>query len=128
MLSPLAGGRVLPVQVSGGSTVTVKGGDGNNPANTRFRTLEAVAARGERSVEVVLLNRSYDTPEKAWLEIAGVSPKRARVERLGPADPKAGNDEKADTVMPVASEVPVGEFSIVELPPRSLARISYSLP
>ena len=79
-------------------------------------------------MQVVLINRSYDTAERAWIDLAGGAPRRVRVERLGPAAPKAGNDERADTVAPVSSEVAIEGDFVLEIPARSLVRLTYPSP
>lgn len=127
LLSGLALEQKLPVAVSGSRSVTVKGADGNNPKNAKFETVAAVASRGDRGVQVVLINRSYDAAERVWIDLAGASPRRARLDRLGPAEPNASNDERADTVAPASAEAPVEPGGhVVELPPRSLLRVVYA--
>lgn len=127
LLAPMAGERRLEASVTGGRTVTAKGGDGNNRSNTRFASLAAVASRGERELRVVLLNRSYDVSDKVRIDTGQFTPRRARIVRLGPADPKASNDEKADTVAPVTMEVEIRGPHVIDLPPRSLLSVSYPL-
>jgi len=126
LLAPMAGERRLEVTVEGGRTLTAKGGDGNNPSNTPFEALAVVASRGDRHVRVVLLNRSFNAPFKIGIELGQPAPRRARLEQLGPADPKASNDEKADTVMPVTTEVELRGRHEFELPPRTLLAVTYS--
>jgi alpha-L-arabinofuranosidase len=126
LLSRMALERKLPATVTGSRSVRIKGTDGNNPKDARFETVSAVASRGDGAIQVVLLNRSYDAAERVWIDLAGVSPRRARLDRLGPAEPNASNDERADTVLPTAAEVPVDASGhVVELPPRSLLRVTY---
>ena len=128
MIAKLAGARRLRSEVSGARSVTVKGADGNNPANMRYTTVAATAARSGDTVHVVLLNRSFDNAEKVWIELRGAPRERAIVERLGPADTRATNDQAADTVRIVASELGADAAHVVELAPRSLVRVSYVRP
>lgn len=128
MIAGLAGERRLAATVSGAKTVTVKGADGNNPGGARFETVGAVASRAGKSLQVVLLNRGYDTPERVWIDLGPLAPKRARLEQLGPAATTAVNDERADTVVPVRREVDAAAPLVVELPARTLLRVTYELP
>jgi hypothetical protein len=129
MLAPMALERRLPVAVTGSRSVTVKGADGNNPKNSRFETVSAVASLGEQGLQVVVINRSYEATEKTRIELAGTHARSARIERLGPAEPKASNDARADRVAPSRSEVAIAPGAhVVELPPRSLLRIVYPRP
>jgi alpha-L-arabinofuranosidase len=129
LLSGMALERKLSTTVSGSRGVTVKGADGNNPKSSRFEAVSAVASRGDGRIQVVLINRSYDAAERVWIDLSGTGPRRARLDRLGPAEPNASNDERAETVVPVSSEVQVDAGGhVVELPPRSLLRVTYPLP
>ncbi len=125
-IAKLAGEISLPLVVEGGKMVRLTSGEGNNPAKMQYPTIAAIASRSANAVQVVALNRSYSSDEKLWISLRGFAATQAEVNRLGPESLVASNDEKADTVRVRRSVEVVSGFHIVDLPARSLVRVSYS--
>lgn len=126
MISPSSGETHLPTRVEGGKTIRLASGEGNNPAKTQYPTIAAIATRSSRSVSVVLLNRSFDTNEKLWVDLRGFPVTQVETQRLGPDAPTANNETKIDAVRIRRLVEDVSGFHIMDLPARSLARLIYS--
>lgn len=125
-IAKLAGEISLPVAVEGGKMVRLTSGEGNNPAKMQYPTIAAIASRSANAVQVVVLNRSYSSDEKLSIGLRGFVATQAEVHRLGPELLVASNDEKADTVRVRRSVEVISGFHVVDLPARSLLRVSYS--
>jgi len=106
--------------------VRLTSGEGNNPAKMQYPTIAAIASRSANAVQVVVLNRSYSSDEKLSIGLRGFVATQAEVHRLGPELLVASNDEKADTVRVRRSVEVISGFHVVDLPARSLLRVSYS--
>lgn len=126
MIAKLAGETPLPVTVEGGKMVRLTSGEGNNPAKMQYPTIAAIASRSENTVQAVVLNRSYNADEKLWISLRGFTAAKVEVHRLGPESLVANNEEKSDTVSIRRSVDVLSGFHIIDLPARSLLRVSYS--
>ena len=125
MFSGLSGKQLLPVKIEGGDIVTLKGRDGNNPSNMRYSTLAALASCANGSVQVIILNRSYDRNEQVWVNAKDLHAKRVVVERLESSKLTDHNEDASDRVRIVRGAKAVSDHSIVSVGPRSLVRLLY---
>lgn len=128
LLSPFAGEVRVPVRVEGGATVMLTGGKGNNPARTQYRTLAVVGgSMGRGALQLAILNRSYDRSEKLKIEVRGRQVASADLQQLGPERLDAGNDDKPDNVVIRRRSLSGNELGLLDIPPRSLSRIVFTL-
>jgi alpha-L-arabinofuranosidase len=127
MLAPVAGQSIVATRAQSNRLVVLKSGKGNNPKNTEYPTLAAVAARSGKQVQLAVLNRSFEGSETVQLEIPGATVVSADLYRLGPERLDANNEEKADLVRISKRALSSAEFSTLEIPARSLSRIVFTL-
>jgi len=125
LFSGLSGKQLLRIKIEGGDSVTLKGGDGNNPSNMRYSTLAAVASYADGVLQVIILNRSYDKNEQVWINANDLDAKRVVIERLESPKLTDNNEDEPDRIRIARSTKTVYAHSIVSVKPRSLVRLLY---
>lgn len=129
MIAPFAGQRLLPLRIEGTTILTADGGAGNNPSKVNYSMLDAVASKLGDSVQLIVLNRSYDTDMRIKISLNDATVARlATIQQLGPAPLTANNDIQADKVQINRLTASLNADSLVPVPARTLVRIVIARP
>lgn len=121
LFSGLAGRTVAPVTVTGSGHVKLNAGDGNNPQGLEYPLVSAIAGSAGNSLQLVVLNRSYEEAADINIEAAGFDLSAATITRLEAAKTSDNNEGASDRVKLQQQR---GDASSVQVAPHSLVRIT----